>query len=63
MLVIGGTDSRMLAPVADDIYRFTPIPFDLEEGEMIHGRNEHISRAHLAMMVEFYAQLIRSTAS
>lgn len=60
-LVIGGTDSRVMAPVADDIYRFEPITLSLDDARMIHGRDEHISRAQLALMVEFYAQLIRST--
>jgi carboxypeptidase PM20D1 len=61
-LVTGGTDSRHLAPVAQDIYRFQPIRFALKDVQMIHGVNEHLRIEDLRTMAEFYARLMETTA-
>lgn len=61
-LVTGATDSRFLAPVAKDIYRFQPVRFALKDIEMVHGVNEHIRVDDLHTMAEFYARLMATTA-
>jgi carboxypeptidase PM20D1 len=61
-LVTAGTDSRWLAPVARDVYRFQPIRFALKDIEMVHGVNEHLRIEDLHAMAEFYARLMATTA-
>jgi carboxypeptidase PM20D1 len=62
-LVTAGTDSRYLAPVADDIYRFQPMRFTLSETAMIHGTNERLTLSNLELAVQFYARLIATAAA
>jgi len=59
-LVTGATDSRHLVGVADDIYRFQPVSFELHDIEMIHGANEHLSLENLQAMVGFYTRLMQA---
>lgn len=61
-LVTAGTDSRFLAPVAKDVYRFQPIEFGLKDVEMIHGTNEHMTLQNLEKMIQFYARLVETAA-
>lgn len=61
-LVIAGTDSRFMARVARDVYRFQPIRLSLKDVEMIHGVNEHLKIDDLHAMAEFYARLMATTA-
>jgi carboxypeptidase PM20D1 len=61
-LVTAGTDSRYLQPVATDVYRFQPMEFSLEDTEMIHGTNEHLSLKNLQQCVQFYARLVATAA-
>lgn len=61
-LVLGGTDSRHLQPVAKDVYRFQPVELKLSELPQIHGTNEHLSLENLERMVQFYARLIATAA-
>ena len=61
-LVTAGTDSRYLAPVAKDVYRFQPMTFSLAGTTMIHGTNEHLSLENLEQCVQFYARLIATAA-
>jgi carboxypeptidase PM20D1 len=60
-LVVAGTDSRSMAPVSDDVYRFQPIIFASKETSMIHGTNEHMTLDNLARMIRFYARLIATS--
>ena len=62
-LVTAGTDSRNLQEVANDVYRFQPMVFDLKGTAMIHGTNEHLTLENLNRCVEFYARLIATAAS
>ncbi len=62
-LVVAGTDSRYLQPVATDIYRFQPLVASLHDTGMIHGTNEHMTLENLARMTGFYARLIATAAS
>jgi carboxypeptidase PM20D1 len=62
-LVVAGTDSRHLQPVAKDVYRFQPIVLSLAETPMIHGTNERMTLTNLERMIQFYARLMRTAAS
>ena len=61
-LVFAATDSRFMAPVARDVYRFQPIQLSLKDVEMIHGINEHLKVDDLHAMAEFYARLMATSA-
>jgi len=61
-LMLGSTDSRFMAPVARDVYRFQPIRLSLKEVEMFHGVNEHLKIDDLHAMAEVYARLMATTA-
>lgn len=62
MLVVGATDSRSMGPVSEDVYRFMPMHFTLEETAMIHGTNEHMAIDSFKRMIDFYARLIATSA-
>ena len=62
-LVTATTDSRSLAGIARDIYRFQPLIASMHEFEMIHGTNEHLTLANLDRMTSFYARLIATAAA
>jgi carboxypeptidase PM20D1 len=62
-LVVAGTDSRYLQPVARDVYRFQPMVVPMHGVGMIHGTNEHMTLENLARMTGFYARLIATAAS
>ncbi|HZZ35072.1 MAG TPA: M20 family peptidase [Caulobacteraceae bacterium] len=62
-LVVAGTDSRYLQPVAQDVYRFQPMVVPMHSVGMIHGTNEHMTLDNLARMTGFYARLIATAAS
>lgn len=61
-LVLAGTDSYQMTPVARDIYRFQPLVLSLDETKMIHGDNEHLTLENLKRMIEFYSRLIATSA-
>ena len=61
-LVVGGTDSRSMTPVSDDVYRFAAITLSTPETKMIHGTNEHITLANLDSAIAFYTRLIATAA-
>jgi len=60
-LVVAGTDSRSMEPVSEDVYRFMPMHFTLEEAGMIHGTNEHMAIDSFKRMIDFYARLIATS--
>jgi carboxypeptidase PM20D1 len=60
VLVIGGTDSRHFAPIADEIYRFSPVRAAPEDLARYHGTDERISVANYAEMIRFYVQCLRN---
>jgi carboxypeptidase PM20D1 len=62
-LVTVTTDSRYLAGIARDVYRFQPIVASLGDFEMVHGTNEHLTLDNLRRMTEFYSRLIATAAS
>ena len=57
-LVTAGTDSRSLAPVAKDVYRFSAAVFDMDGFTMIHGTNEHLTVDNLKRIIQYNARLI-----
>ena len=61
-LVTAGTDSRFLAEVAQDTYRFQPITLSMAETTMIHGVDERMTLENLDRMVRFYARLMATAA-
>lgn len=61
-LVIGGTDSHLYMPIADHIYRFSPVRAKPEDLPRFHGTNERIATANLVELVRFYHQLIRNAS-
>ena len=61
-LVVAGTDSRSMAPVSDDVYRFQAISLASGDIRMIHGTNEHMTLANLDSLIRFYARLIATAA-
>jgi carboxypeptidase PM20D1 len=61
-LVVAGTDSRNFSGVSRDVYRFMPAQFTIKETGMIHGTNEHMTIENLSRMINFYAQLIKTSA-
>jgi len=62
MLVLGGTDSRYYAPVAENVYRFAPEWVLQSEYSRIHGTGERLSVENLGRMVRFFAQLVDTGA-
>ncbi len=61
-LVVAGTDSYNFHGISKDVYRFMPIRFNIEETKMIHGTNEHMTLDNLKRSINFYAQLIATSA-
>ena len=61
-LVTAATDSRSMEPVSKDVYRFQPLVLSVNDTEMIHGTNEHMTLTNLALMTDFYARLIATAA-
>ena len=61
-LLIGRTDSRHYAPIADNGYRFLPMRLKREDLVRIHGANERISVENYAEIIRFYVQFLRNAA-
>ncbi len=61
-LVVAGTDSRSMAPVSNDVYRFQAISLKTGDVKMIHGTNEHMTLANLESLIGFYARLLATAA-
>jgi carboxypeptidase PM20D1 len=61
-LVLGGTDSKHYARIADDAYRFAPLELGLEDSARLHGVNERISLSNYAKAIDFYEVLLRASA-
>lgn len=59
-LYIAGSDSQHFVPIADHIFRFSPVRAKPEDLPRLHGTNERISVANLGELVRFYHQLLRN---
>ena len=60
--MIAATDSRHMAPIADAIYRFSPVRAKSEDLPRFHGTNERISIANHAELIRFYHRLLLNAA-
>ena len=61
-LVVGGTDSRSMVGVSDDVYRFMAIAFSTDDVKMLHGTNEHMTVKNLEGLITFYTRLLATAA-
>ena len=61
-ILMGATDSRYFADIADDVYRFAPFSATPDDLSRIHGTGERISIADAGPAVEFYRLLVKSAA-
>ena len=59
-LYVAGSDSQHFVPIADSIYRFSPVRAKPEDLPRLHGTDERLSVANLAELVRFYHQLLRN---
>lgn len=57
-LLVAATDSRHMAELADNIYRFSPVRARGEDLARFHGTNERISVSNYAEMIRFYHRLL-----
>jgi carboxypeptidase PM20D1 len=62
-LMIGGTDSRHMVRLADNVYRFSPVRARAQDLARFHGTDERISIANYAELINFYRTLITHAAS
>lgn len=62
-LYIAGSDSQHFVPIADHIYRFSPVRVKPDDISRLHGTNERIPVANLAELVAFYHGLLRNLNS
>jgi carboxypeptidase PM20D1 len=61
-LVVGGTDSRSMVGVSDDVYRFMAVAMGTEDVKMLHGTNEHMTVKNLESLITFYTRLLATAA-
>jgi carboxypeptidase PM20D1 len=61
-LMIGATDARHFAPIAEHILRFQPVPTAQADLARFHGRDERIALADYALMIAFYRGLIEAAS-
>lgn len=62
-MVLGGTDSRYMALVTDDIYRFAPFSFHVEDMTRIHGLNERMNVDAFAKGIQAYYLMIEKAGA
>jgi carboxypeptidase PM20D1 len=56
--MIGVTDSRHMAVLTHDIYRFTPVELGSKDMGIVHGFDERISVENFNRMIRFYSQVL-----
>lgn len=57
-LVLGATDARHYAGVAENVYRFTPAFLSDPEIAGVHGVNEHVTVANVGRMVKGFTRIL-----
>lgn len=60
-LVIAGTDAKHFEPIANDIYRFSPMIINANNIKSFHGLNERIAVKDFKQAVRFYHRLIENS--
>lgn len=61
-LMLAATDSRYMAGLSDNIFRFSPVIARAEDLARFHGTNERISVENFARMIAFYHRLLATSA-
>jgi carboxypeptidase PM20D1 len=61
-MMVAATDSRHMLPIADHVYRFSPVRATDKDLSRFHGTNERISIENYAQMIAFYHRLITSAS-
>jgi carboxypeptidase PM20D1 len=61
-LMVAATDSRHMLPIADHVYRFSPVRVKEKDLSRFHGTDERISTANYAEMIAFYHRLIMAAS-
>ena len=61
-LVVGGTDSKHYARIADDAYRFTPFRLGAADMARIHGTDERVAASDYPELIRFYVSLMQRAA-
>jgi carboxypeptidase PM20D1 len=56
----GATDSRHYLPIADQVFRLDPFPFDVDDLARVHGTNERLAVGALGPAVAFYERLMQN---
>lgn len=59
-LMVGATDARHMQPIADQVFRFSPVRARDDDLLRFHGTNERISITNYAEMIAFYHRLIEA---
>jgi len=57
-LMVGATDARHYANIADKIYRFSPLRASQDDLDRVHGTNERLSIHNYSEMIQFYSRLL-----
>jgi carboxypeptidase PM20D1 len=57
-LMVAATDSRHMLPIADNVYRFSPVRATEKDLSRFHGTDERISIKNYSEMIAFYHRLI-----
>ena len=63
VLVMGGTDSKILEPLADGVYRFTPCRLSRADLKRMHSVNERVAVEGVDTAVAFFKTLISRAQS
>lgn len=58
-MMIGGTDSKHMAPLSRNIFRFSPMQLNDDELAGFHGTNERLRVDTFKKIVQFYATVIQ----
>jgi carboxypeptidase PM20D1 len=61
-VVNGATDSRHFQPVASDVYRFVPRLLLKSDLKRIHGTDERVGVADMALEVRAYRRMVKEGA-
>ena len=62
-LMIAATDSRAMAPIATDIYKFEFLTASMADNRMIHGTNEHMTVDQLGKLSAYFGRLVATGAT
>jgi carboxypeptidase PM20D1 len=58
-MMIGATDSRHYLPIADQVFRFEPFHFGVDDLARVHGTNERLAVGDLGHATAFFMRLMK----